>query len=450
MKSPPESERLTFSKTDSHVSATGIRVLAIQGILISLLLNPVLLSHMLPMIFGQNPRRLLVAGVLQIFGLLVFGWAAWRAPVLGRATFARFAFRRAPIVGNLLFAFGIVILIFFFQEIFFFSLNVSFNPMGEIDIGRNKLSEPYTQRDALLGSRGIPNACSKREVYIVGQEQPLFSPTYHLDERGFRVVPQRSGDKGEHLATFGCSFMFGDGCNDDETLPAQLACLHPDTAVYCFAFPGYSPSQAALQTSIGILDSIEQRAGAALYLFIPDHLNRIVAGGHPSTSSNRILPAFELDASGAPQYKGTLFDLHPGRFALNDFVTALNAPRFLGVYTIFPPDAARFALTAALLQRLREGYQAQFPGNELYVLLHPICHEPGFDAAPLLRELDRRGLHWLDPIGLPGDKKDGTYYFPVDDHPTPLSHTLLAEWLVQQFPEGFAAGPKPPARQTGR
>jgi hypothetical protein len=435
----PQGAEVTNISRHATPSPAWLSALAALGLLIAILINPWLAQAMLPEIFGNHPRRFLLAGGTHVLGILFFSFLLWRARTLAASRPAR-AFERIPGAVNGLLMLGSVTALFAVQELFFFLVGIPL--LQEVRATYFNVT-PFTMLaagDSLLGWRGTPCAHARNAAWHLQHGTPIYDVEYQLNEHGFRVVPQADIPKQEHLAIFGCSHTFGAGCYDEETFPAQLACLRPGTQVTNFAIPGYSPAQAALQASSGTLELLPELPGAAVFVLIPDHLNRIVAGGRRSTGKSRYAPAFTLDDPGRARYLGAQGDVQPWRFTLNDFVTSLNVSKCLRLNSVFPPGPRRMQLAAAICEAARDAYVQRFPGNRFYVLVHPQFGHDQIDITTLLAELKKRDVAVLNPgpTGTPGPVED--LYFPYDKHPTPLSHARLAEWFWQQFPNGLAAG----------
>lgn len=421
----------------------GVLVLAIEGLLTSLLLNPWLLKQIVPGLMAVHPRRMLLFGIIHSLGMLTFGLVAWRWRAVGQKRGAQVLFEKVSLLGGMAISAGTLAVILVGQEYFFFGLN-SLQERRIPTLRLHSIVEGDLYRsDSLLGFRGIPCGVRHRQVTLQPGNQPLFDITYHLDENGFRVVPQENSRKQMHLAAFGCSFMFGEGLEDQDTFPAQCACLRPDIHVYSFAMAGYSPAHPVLQLQTGSVNGIVESRGAAVYWLISDHVNRLIAGRKTAQDNTIYLPAFRLDAQGVPEYFGALADQFPFRIALDRFACSLNAAKWVGLQTIVPQRKAHIELCVALLDQARQEYRRRYPGNDFYVVLDPSCRDDTFDFPALIEALDRRHLPWLDPIDVFGAKPWDRYYFKVDGHPTPEATALLAAWFWGQFPDGLLAGPRP-------
>lgn len=422
-------------------AAPGVLLLGIQAFLFSAFLSPTVLQKLTPEIFYACPRRVLAVGVAHVLGVLLSGLMLrnWRA--LGKSWAARVAFIRIPAIGGVALSLGTLLLLLSGQEVVFKVLNTLDRDESTPPHVTTKYSEHFFLDDPLLGCRGIPFMTWTQVATHQPENTPLYEATYHLDQFGYRVVPQDAGPKSEHLATFGCSFTFGEGVEDDETLPAQLACMRPDTAVYSFAMPGYSTGQAALQIQTGATERIEEPAGAAVYLFMSDHVNRVLPTLRKIRVYTAVYPAFELNARGEPNYLGALGHVYSRRIALYDAASFLNFSKWARLeFPLYIPEKD-YDLCVALLDVARREYQVRFPGNEFYVIVDPVCHID-FDFPALERALNRRKLKWLDPKGLFGQQPWKKYHYPTDGHPTPEAHAMLAEWFWAQFPDGLLAGPR--------
>lgn len=417
------------SEQPATPNGAGVFLLGAQGWLISLLLNPWLLSQLLPPFFATSPRRQMVAAALHVFGLLLFGVVllCWRR--LARHALVKRLFVGGG-VGNWLLGLGTLVLTLLALEW------VAWVVLRMQDVSRDfahnglQRDGKMFEADSLLGWRGVPGGVQRSRCYLLRDGSTQFDVTYHLDERGYRVVPQDDVPKSAHVVFMGCSFTFGDGCEDDETLPAQVACLRPPWQVHSFARPGTSPAQALLQLQSGELDHIAPRPGVAVFRFIPDHVNRLVPGRQRSNEMLRSSPYFQRDASGVPVYLGAMGDRAGGIIALNDFVCWLNVSQAIRLDTVVTLTQEHLELAVAILAAAGEEYTHRYPGNRFYVLIDPTCHDGGIDLEGFLNLLRARGILWLDPAGLYGTPADARFHFLGDGHPTPEAQALLAAWLV--------------------
>ena len=79
------------------------------------------------------------------------------------------------------------------------------------------------------------------------------------------------------MVFFGGSNTFGEGVEDNQTMPFFFAAAAPDTAVYNYGFCGYGPQQMlALLEDHRIDPLIDGRDVIGVYLFIDAHVQRAV------------------------------------------------------------------------------------------------------------------------------------------------------------------------------
>ena len=80
---------------------------------------------------------------------------------------------------------------------------------------------------------------------------------------------------------FGCSFMFGHGVEDDQTLPYYFVQEARGTFEgFNFAGDGWGPHQMLREIETGFVRRVAGTPELAIYEAIPDHLRR-VAGRAP-------------------------------------------------------------------------------------------------------------------------------------------------------------------------
>ena len=81
-----------------------------------------------------------------------------------------------------------------------------------------KTTPAIWRRDARdIGSLPIPNSTTEFREFLGGRL--IADVTYTIDANGLREIPASSQCRARKVAFFGCSFMFGHGVEDDQTLP---------------------------------------------------------------------------------------------------------------------------------------------------------------------------------------------------------------------------------------
>tara|TARA_B100000809_G_scaffold264379_1_gene320046 strand:- start:1541 stop:2656 length:1116 start_codon:yes stop_codon:yes gene_type:complete len=121
----------------------------------------------------------------------------------------------------------------------------------------------------------------------------VFSVNYSL-ENGKRLIPNNNDTSNFHVSFIGGSFLFGDGLNDNQTLPFFLNKVSEQKYnLTNYAFSGYGPHQALFNVEKNIINNSQkiQNKSAVIYCFIPSHINR--AAGNPLWEING--PQYEFE-----------------------------------------------------------------------------------------------------------------------------------------------------------
>lgn len=127
----------------------------------------------------------------------------------------------------------------------------------------------------------------------------VYDVIYSIDRDHLRET--RSCPTGPTIGFFGCSFTFGEGLNDADTLPQQVSDLFGrDLRVLNFGLPGYGPQQFLREMQLGLFDKeIGPKPRLFIYLTAPWHAQRTSCKA--SWVSNG--PRYAL-VDGKPVYQG--------------------------------------------------------------------------------------------------------------------------------------------------
>ncbi|MDD9952982.1 MAG: hypothetical protein OXR66_01455 [Candidatus Woesearchaeota archaeon] len=190
-----------------------------------------------------------------------------------------------------------------------------------------------------------------------------YNVTYTTDEHGRRIVPQTEGE--QHLLIFGGSVAYGQGLQDQDTLQYHLA-RHLPAIVSNYAVHGYGPSHALAQIDAGVPAS-----DAALFFFIPAHVNRVV--GNTLAWWLYDSPYYYL-VNDELRRDGSFRTGRPVRTRVYErFLWVKERSNFLQVANVNLPLWATkddVEVTAAVLAAAKVSYEAQTNGTFI-VVFHP-------------------------------------------------------------------------------
>lgn len=233
----------------------------------------------------------------------------------------------------------------------------------------NGKSVRWMHDNPVTGYRGKPSA--EVRVTLVANSKLVYDVVYSTDEQGWRNVPQHP-EATEAVVFFGCSFVFGEALNAEQTFVHKTAeLLGPSYQVFNYGFSGYGPHQFLALLESGALRPLSERYDKVhvYYLSLKEHDLR--AGGYSSWDVQG--PWYEAE-DGRAVRKGTFKD-RKGlvRHACDEFFHKSSVYGLLFA-TARADDKALRVLHTAILRtaaaRVKEQAHADFalalwPGNEI-------------------------------------------------------------------------------------
>jgi hypothetical protein len=255
------------------------------------------------------------------------------------------------------------------------------------------------------------------------RDKILFDSIYTTDSYGRRLAKISNPNRKHFVALFGCSFTFGHGVSDNQTLNFHLGKIQNDFYPYNYGVGASGPHMmlANLQKT-DLRTEIPQKNGILIYVFINHHIDR--ANGHlPSLDWLKNSPYFEYNDSGDFVRKGNFLT---GRPYVTKLLLGLHQilSRFGLGTRIFPPisDADQI-YTCAILKKSNFEFQRQFPNGKFIVYFHPF-NKP---SRTLINCLAKESV----PFELGTKLPDLDLSIEDDGHPTDLANQLIAKELAE-------------------
>jgi hypothetical protein len=305
-----------------------------------------------------------------------------------------------------------------------FELHLGLRTRPEFDA---EMPPAWRVRDDEVGVRPAPGV-AYREALRLGSE-PIYDVVYTIDERGERVTPPVRGD-GDALCVlfFGCSFTFGTGVGDEDTLPWLTGVASGQRhRIHNFSFGGWGPHQMLAALQSGQVDSaLDCEPTHAIYQSVHDHVRR-VAGRSPWDPHG---PRFVLDASGRPVRAGN-FDDRPSFPRSWPLLRNSEILRILA--EDFEPGPRDYELFAEVVKASRDLLASRHPGVEFHVLLW----DKRWKQDPEYWEgLERRGLRVHFVSGLLPDLREAPERWavsPHDGHPNRAANERIAGFVAREI-----------------
>lgn len=270
----------------------------------------------------------------------------------------------------------------------------------------------------------------------------VYDVAYTIDETLLRKT--NSAQEGRAVAFFGDSLTFGEGVNDDQTMPQVFADLSGGaTRVLNLGFPGYGPQHVLYALETGTYDSI---LGPDPQLFIsmtvPWHAERAACKAPWTLRA----PRYALE-NGSVQLKGTCAE-GPGRLFRQWLENSALYRVAIKPYRqrIDHDDVGLYiGILLAAVDTAKEKYGV--PTLIPYIAAGDFyLRRTGFTDAMIIRRLEDGGAIVIDATLAREENEGAVIGIPGDGHPTPFAHRARAraikEFIDQKWSVAKISGSK--------
>ena len=291
--------------------------------------------------------------------------------------------------------------------------------------------EPVLVRSVPPGQLRNPGV-TVRERRLDG-DNVIYDYAYTLDERSARVTPASPNTRtGNELVVFGCSFVFGTGVNDDETLPNSIARRVSGWRVTNFGVAGSGPAHMLRAIESGnVAGDFRDCQTHVVFVYIPDHVRRVIGGMRTSTRFGDDFPLYAISADGTLEYRGTMTT---GRPWLHPFYRLMNHEPMMKAFDIDLPirlTDRHLDLTARVIAASRDRWVDALGDSKFTVVIYPEPLWAEIPAHEIVGLLEANGIEVLDY----SSRFEGEHqmWIPGDYHPTAEAHDRVAAWIVQDL-----------------
>ena len=293
--------------------------------------------------------------------------------------------------------------------------------------------QPLFVADPALGWKLRPSSVI-RAVRARG-EHIIYDAKYTIDGRGQRVTLDSNPD-GETVLFMGDSFMFGDGLNDDQTVP-ELFALKTGRRfnVVNLGVSAYGPHQIMRQIEEGVVDRAIEGKGKvriAFLYFNDDQLPR-AAGDKNQEWWWKVAPQYERTDDGV-RLVGTAAEVWDRRGPIERAVSeavqkSVIAPHVKRIVRVYP----QLMLSEALVKRIRLLVRERY-GAELVVIYW--SKDPSrFYPTTISWMLERTGAQLMfipDVMPAAGLSLENAL-IPEDGHPNGRLNDAIATALAKRY-----------------
>jgi hypothetical protein len=268
-------------------------------------------------------------------------------------------------------------------------------------------------------------------------EPPIFHVHYTIDPFGRRVVPgQERKKRDDYFLFLGCSFVYGEGLDDDQTLPYYFSRLEPGFHVYNYSFHGYGPSDLLLRMrDTDLRAEVPEARGTVVYLFYDFHLERVLGSMKLISAWGADKALVEEDTGGALTWKGSFETAWPLRTFFYRQLAKTNFAQYFKIDLPLSYSDTQLKTFAHIVAGIRDEMRAKLGNDRFYV-----AFAPGSQSTPFLAPLlDAEGIPSLDFSHWHMARLTrGPAVIPRNGHPSAEYDSVLAAGLAGR-PELTAA-----------
>jgi len=288
----------------------------------------------------------------------------------------------------------------------------------------------FFQADELLGYKPKPGL--KIVSIKKSGDRVLYNVTYSIDRYGRRItLLSGTAVPGRPILFFGCSYTFGEGVADDETLPFYVSRSFPGSIPLNYGCPGYGPQEMLAKLQSGDLGGEVTASGPVLiYTFMDDHVNRAIGSLHVCTRWGKDMPYYCFNANGNLERRGSFAS---GRPALSRLYNAVSKVQFIDYflgridYPIITDSHIR--LTAEIIRAAAAAFRERFKSDDFYVVFFPGSSRAG----KLIPYLQKSGVRYFDYSRLADMNDPSSRISRYDRHPTAAVYRAVAEKLAKDL-----------------
>ncbi len=290
----------------------------------------------------------------------------------------------------------------------------------------------YSSRVTRLDPYGITRAQPSQTYRVEERSRKtgklIYDVSYSVDAYSRRITPiQNPENRSLHLLFFGCSYTYGEGLRENETLPFRAGEKALSFMPYNYAYHGHGPSQMFRKLKSSTLSSeVAQKEGSLIYVFMDEHIQRTAGFMRFIANWGENHPYYDLTPEGEILDKGTFASGEPLRVIL---YKVLNKSHLLNhFHADFPLRVTdkHVLLTARLIEESAKLYRQQFPSGKFYLVLYPGSR----DAERIKNAVKDKGVIVMDYSNL-FSSEDPRYYLDSEDrHPNALAIQTLAAQIT--------------------
>ncbi len=266
----------------------------------------------------------------------------------------------------------------------------------------------------------------------------LYEVKYTIDNDHLRFNPYNQKNTSEtNLVFVGCSVTFGEGLNDDQTIPAQVALYTQHTKTFNYGTSGYGPTHVLSYFKYFNLAKrfTQPKNVKAIYIWGDYLIMRAVGSLDYLRWGGDIAPYYKMSPTGL-KLSSSLSKEFPIENLISKVIFSIP---YLGKYLI----KSRFDwplynhysdqdidLIIQILKETKEHYQRQFGNDQFYIAFYPFSD---YSISKLQLRLNQIGIKTINLASAYENVDISKIFIPGDLHPSPYGAHLLALELIKKL-----------------
>ena len=271
-----------------------------------------------------------------------------------------------------------------------------------------------------------PSKESQWSQKLTYHDTVIYDVIQTVDNTGFRYSPMHSSTKNAVLF-LGCSFTFGAGLNDDETLPYRFGQLSSGPQGINMGINSYGAQHtlSMLQNRMDTILTNGKMLRAGIYTAITDHVFR--GTGQPA---DLLGPIYALSSNGQLVFQGVKFRYDKYTEHLRYELSKSHLLKRL-LFGRKPAREIEIDLFMAMLRASRDLFIKRYNAPFYCVIWDEVGSEPDL-YEKLLTRLNNEQFNVIEIKDiLPNYQQNKSRYaHDHDGHPTAMTNKLIAQYLA--------------------
>lgn len=265
----------------------------------------------------------------------------------------------------------------------------------------------------------------------------IYDQNYKTDNFLFRVPMLKNDRASQHAIFGGCSFTWGEGLKEEDTLPWMFQKSAKEFNSYNLGFPG-----GGLHTLLRYMEifdlqkAIRNKKGYFFYVFMSNHLDRFYGRYNYLDLKPDNAPYYEV-LDDRPIYRGEMKDqtFYKNFHNASDFNLKEALLRSQDSESWTDKELADFSKA---VEELKKRYKTALPEGKFYLIFHPtgVSYNVRNKLANQLKKLKIDYLEPFEDYHSYLQEKKLTYddmKIRSDGHPSAKLNEFFGKWIVEEM-----------------